>query len=248
MKQKYSQNHKAVIFQTEDIVTFRIPKEDRAATDNHRVGVMIKSIPNKRRHKIQTRFGVLDCLYPTGELNVIPSIDQESYRSSFVGVPTKLISLYEVSAKIRTSNKVAVHCSCKKMCTPQFRCKCRKSRVQCSQYYHNSHRDYGNAGLSQKGTEAEVLPRSKDDSEMDSTIGERESSKTRPGKNQKKPRALTNSNRKRKKVTVTVVQDRNKGSEGDMEQTTLFQYKNTAQVVNHLQGLRDRSHRGRLRK
>ncbi len=47
-------------------------------------------------------------------------------------------------------------------------------------------------------------------------IVEEESSKTRPGKNQKKPRALTNGNRKRKKVTVTVVQDRIKGSESHM--------------------------------
>lgn len=93
-----------------------------------------------------------------------------------------------------------------------------------------------------------VLSRSEDDSEMDSTIGEGESSKTRPGKNQKRPRALTNSNRKLNKVTATAVQDRNKGSEGDMEQTTLSQYKNTAPVVNRLQGLRDRSHRGALRK
>lgn len=114
MKQKYSRNHKVVIFQPEDIVTLRIPKEDRAATDNHRVVVMIKSIPHEGRHEIQTRFGVLDRFYPTGELNIIPSVDQESYRSSFIGVPTKPISLHAVAAKIGTSNKVAVHCSCKK--------------------------------------------------------------------------------------------------------------------------------------
>lgn len=71
MKQKYSRNHRVIIFQPEDIVTLRIPKEDRAATDNHQVVVMIKRIPHEGRHEIQTRFGVLDRLYPTGELNVI---------------------------------------------------------------------------------------------------------------------------------------------------------------------------------
>ena len=146
---------------------------------------MIKNFPHEGRHEIQTSFGVLDRLYPTGELNVIPSVDQKSYRSSFVGVPTKPISPHSVAAKIGTSNKVTVYCSCKKICTFQSRCKCRKSRVQYSQYCHNSRRNCGNAGPLQEGTEAVVLSRSKDDSEMDSTIRERESSKTRPVKNQK---------------------------------------------------------------
>ncbi len=185
MKQKYSRNHKVVIFQTEDIVTLQILKEDRAFTDNYRVVVIIKSILHEGRHKIQIRFGVLDRLYPTGELNVISSVDQKSYRSSFVGVSTKSISLHAVAAKIGTSNKVAVHCSCKKICTPQSRCKCRKRRIQCFQYCHNSRLDCGNAGPLQEGTKAVVLSRSEDDSEIDSIIGERESSKTRLCKNQK---------------------------------------------------------------
>ncbi len=44
MKQKYSQNHKVFIIQPEDSVTFQIPKEDRAASDNHMGVVMIKRI------------------------------------------------------------------------------------------------------------------------------------------------------------------------------------------------------------
>ena len=88
---------------------------------------MINSILNERRYEIQTRFSVLDHLYHTGELTVIPFFNQESYRSSFVEIPTKLISLHLVAAKIGTSNKVAVHCSYKKICTLQSRCKSRKS-------------------------------------------------------------------------------------------------------------------------
>lgn len=114
MKQRYSQNYKVIIFQPKDIVTLRIPKEDRAATDNHREVVMIKSIPHEDRHEIQTSCGVLNCLYPAGELIVISSVNQESYSPNFVGVPSKPISLYVVVAKIGTSNKVAVHCNCKK--------------------------------------------------------------------------------------------------------------------------------------
>lgn len=127
------------------------------------------------------------------------------------------------------------------MCTPQSRCKCRKNKVQCSQYCHNSRRDCGNAGPLQAGTEAVVLSRSEDDSETDSTGQEgEESSKARPGKNGKRLRALTNSDRKRKKVVTTAgLQKHSKESEGDMEQTTLSQYKNAAPVINRLQGLRE---------
>ena len=78
---------------------------------------MIKSIPHEGTNRIQTRFGVLDCLYPTGELKVIPSVDQQSYGSSFVGVSTKPISLHAVAAKIGTNNKVVVHFSFKRMCS-----------------------------------------------------------------------------------------------------------------------------------
>ena len=179
--------------------------------------LMIKNNLYKRCHEIQTRFGVLDCLYPPGELNVIPPVDQESYKSSFVGVLTKPIILPPIATKIKTSNKVAIYCSCKKMCTPQSQCKCRKSKIQCSRYRHNSRCDCKNTGPLQEGTEAVVLIRSKDDSEMDSTIRVKEDSKTRPAKYQKMPCALTNSNQKRKKVTVTVVQNCNKGSKSDME-------------------------------
>lgn len=52
MKQKYARNHKVIIFELDDIVTLPIPKEDRAATDNRRVVVIIKSIPHEGRHQI----------------------------------------------------------------------------------------------------------------------------------------------------------------------------------------------------
>lgn len=93
-----------------------------------------------------------------------------------------------------------------------------------------------------------VLSKSKDDNELDSTIGEGETSKTQPEKNQKSLARWTNSNWKCKKMSSTVVNHRNKGSKGDIEQTTFSQYKNTAPVVNRVQGLRDHSHQERLKK
>lgn len=56
MKQKYARNHKVITFEPDDIVTLRVPKEDRAAADNHKVVVMVKSIPHEGRHQIQPKF------------------------------------------------------------------------------------------------------------------------------------------------------------------------------------------------
>lgn len=80
-----------MVFQENDIVTLRIPKEDRAATDNHRVVVIIKSIPHEDQHQIQKRFGILDRLYSTGELNAVPLIDQKYYKMNFLTAPSKSI-------------------------------------------------------------------------------------------------------------------------------------------------------------
>ena len=106
MKKKYSRNHNVVTFEIDQVVTLRIPKEDRATTDNHRVLCMIKEIPHEGRHRIQTKFGILDCLYPTSELNVVPSVDQDTYRLDFQNASTQTISLHAVAKKVGTSNKL----------------------------------------------------------------------------------------------------------------------------------------------
>ena len=234
MKNKYAQNHKVVVFQENDIVTLRIPKEDRAATDNHRVVVMIQSIPHKGRHQIQTRFGILDRLYPTGELNAVPLVDQKHYKADLLAAPFKSISLHAVVGKIATSNKVAVSCNCKKSCTTQSRCKCQKNNVKCSQYCHNACQDCGNIGPIHEGTEVIVRSRSEDgdndddddddDDDGEGSAGEM-SSRAQLEKPKKRARALTNSNRKRKKITSPTQEEDNE-AEGDdtNRQTTLFQY------------------------
>lgn len=113
MKNKYVRNHKVVVFQKNNIVTLRIPKEDHAATDNYWVVVMVKSIPHEGRHQIQTRLNILDHLYPTKELNAVPLIDQKHYKADLLAAPSKSISLHAVAGKITTNNKVAVSCNCK---------------------------------------------------------------------------------------------------------------------------------------
>lgn len=123
MKNKYAQNHKIVVFQENDIVTLQIPKEDRAAADNHWVVVMIKCISHESQHQIQTRFGLLDYLYLTGELNAVPLVNQKYYKADLLAASFKSVFLHAVAGKIAISNKVAIGCNCKKLCATQSRCK-----------------------------------------------------------------------------------------------------------------------------
>lgn len=170
------QNHKVITFKSDDIVTFCILKKDQAVIDNHMIVVMVKSILHKRRHQIQTKFDISNWLYPTKKLNVIPSVNQDSYRKDFLGAPTKLITLHAIAAKIGTSNKIAVSCNCKKSCTPQSKCKCRKNKVECLQYCHNSRRDCRNAESFKANTDVTIVPKREEKSE-NKIISERESSK-----------------------------------------------------------------------
>ncbi len=113
MQKKYPQNHNVVTFQPGEIVTLHIPNENRASTDNHKLICMVKDILHDGRHLLQTQFGVLDRLYPTWELNIVPEIGQTALRSEFENWVSKAITLHTVVAKVRTCNKLAVCCTCK---------------------------------------------------------------------------------------------------------------------------------------
>lgn len=118
-----------------------------------------KNIPHDGRHLLQTRFGVLDWLYPTRELNVVPEVDLIALRSEFENTPSKAITLHTVAAKVRTSNKIAVSCSCKKTCSPKSRCKYQKQKLKYIQYCHSSACDCGNMDSIEEGTEIAGIER-----------------------------------------------------------------------------------------
>ena len=129
---------------------------------------MIKDIPHDGRHLLQTRFGVLDQIYPTGELNVVPEVDQIALWSDFENAPSKTITLHAMAAKVGTCNKIAVSCSCKKTCSPKSRCKCQKQKLKCTQYCHSSARDCGNMSTIEESTETAVIERPVQISDSDS--------------------------------------------------------------------------------
>ncbi len=81
---------------------------------------MIKDISHDERHFLQTRFGILIYLYLTGRLNIVPWVDQIAFCSKFENAPNKTIILNSLAAKVRTNNKVAPFCICKKFTTQSF--------------------------------------------------------------------------------------------------------------------------------
>ena len=206
MKKKYSRNHKVVTFEIDQVVTLRIPKEARATTDNHRLLCMIKEIPHEGRHKLQTKFGILDRLYSTSELNVVPSADQEAYRLDFQNASTKTISPHAVAKKVGTSNKVAITCLCKKSCNPRSRCRCRKNKVKCSQYCHSARRDCTNAGTVEEGTDAAIISRSESGEDSpQASINTPSPPHVQPSKVTKRHWANTTSPRKRGKFDAQAI-------------------------------------------
>ena len=69
-QRKYNRQHVVERFIAGDIVTLKIPREDRAATDSTRITccVLAESYPN--RYKLQTKYGVLSNHYSVTQLSV----------------------------------------------------------------------------------------------------------------------------------------------------------------------------------
>lgn len=130
---------------------------------------MVKDIPHDGRHLLQTRFGVLDRLYPTGELNVVPEVNQIALHSKFENASSKAITLHTMAAKVGTSNKVAISCTCKKSYSPKSRCKYQKQKLKCTQYSHSSARDCRNIDTIKKEIETAVVDRPANSSDSDSS-------------------------------------------------------------------------------
>lgn len=73
-----------------------------------------------------------------------------------------------MAAKVGTSSKVAVFCTCKKTCSPKSRSKCQKQKLKCTQYCHSSACDCGNVGTIEEGTETAIANRPAQSSNSDS--------------------------------------------------------------------------------
>jgi hypothetical protein len=71
MVNKYSKKHDIQHFDIGDIVSLKVPREDRTSTDNRRLFARVLEEPYLHRYKVVTLSGTIQRLIPTKELGVI---------------------------------------------------------------------------------------------------------------------------------------------------------------------------------
>ncbi|KAF4632748.1 hypothetical protein G7Y89_g5377 [Cudoniella acicularis] len=71
MVQKYSKRHDIQHFEVGDIVSVKIPREDRTSTDNKRLYGRELAEPYSHRYQILTHSGIIERLVPTKGLSVV---------------------------------------------------------------------------------------------------------------------------------------------------------------------------------
>ena len=75
MANRYNKRFIIDNLETDAIVSLRIPKEDRSTTlDYPRLYACVLQQPHPGRYQLQTQYGILDRLFPTGELNQVPPL------------------------------------------------------------------------------------------------------------------------------------------------------------------------------
>jgi len=154
---KYNKQHTIERFLAGDIVSLKIPREDRAATDPPRIfcRVMTESYPN--RYKLQTAYGLLKNHYPVNALLRVPEAAGIN-----ISIPTTLISteitLHAAAGMVSTSDRIGISCNCKgPRCSG--RCRCIRNKVQCSVHCHSHEFDCGNLSPLTTRTELALIER-----------------------------------------------------------------------------------------
>ena len=77
MAQNYSNQHEIEVFRVDQIVTLKLPVEDRSALDNKRIFCKVVSVPVESKYKLQCEYGIISNLYPTRQLNKVGAMLEE---------------------------------------------------------------------------------------------------------------------------------------------------------------------------
>jgi len=93
MVKKHSKRHSPEIFQPGDFVTLKIPREDRASTDNLRIYCQVIKEPHPNRYQLQCKHGILAAHYPTKELLRIPENACDTAHTALQDSPTTQVRL-----------------------------------------------------------------------------------------------------------------------------------------------------------
>ena len=157
MINKYSNQHEIQQFEEGQIVTLKLPIEDRSALDNKRLFCKVIRMPIENKYKLQCEYGFISNLYPTRQLNSVGSILQARYAEAAGAWPTRELTLTTAARLNSTSDRVSIKCSCRKKCAGQKRCQCSKNQQKCTQYCHDAERQCDNYGSVLEGTQQAII-------------------------------------------------------------------------------------------
>ena len=177
MQRKPAKQHTIEVFLPGDLVSLKIPREDRAATNNLRVFCRVVKQSRLNRYQLLTRHGLLTNHYPVNTLLRIPPAAQDGLDKIIPPLPAgsdgiggagssnpavralfqKKITLHAVAALESHSESVGISCNCKGICTG--RCRCKKNRRECSVHCHADEHDCGNLCPLERRTEMAIISR-----------------------------------------------------------------------------------------
>jgi hypothetical protein len=97
MMQKYSKRHTIQHFNIGDIVSIKVPREDRTSTDNRRLFGRILEEPYAHRYRILTVSGVIKRLVPTKGLS---AVNESLWPDITIPMTTKEVTLTEAAGML----------------------------------------------------------------------------------------------------------------------------------------------------
>jgi Integrase zinc binding domain len=155
MIRKYSKRNDIQHFKTGDIVSLKIPREDRTSTDNRRLFGRILGEPHPHRYEVLTNSGIIQRLVPTKGLG---AVDKALWSDIVIPDSTKEVALSLAAREGSTSARVGISCQCKGSCNTK-RCRCFKEDKKCSVHCHRDEHDCGNLSSLVIRTEMALIDR-----------------------------------------------------------------------------------------
>jgi hypothetical protein len=167
MMQKYSKRQDIQHFEVGDIVSLKVPREDRTSTDNRRLFGRVLDEPYPHRYKVLTQSGIIQRLVPTKRLG---AVDKALWSDIVIPESAKEVSLGLAAREASTSARVGISCQCKGLCNTK-RCRCYKEGKKCSVHCHRDDHDCGSlSGLAVR-TETALVERPRRKRARTDTVG-----------------------------------------------------------------------------
>jgi hypothetical protein len=115
MVTKHNKQSNIESFEDGDIVLVKIPRIDRTATDQRKLfGRVLSKAFRPPRYKVQTQYGIIDRLFPTKELKLVPLIVSTTIE---IGDNQAIIPLSKAAKLNSSGERVTGSCQCKGQCS-----------------------------------------------------------------------------------------------------------------------------------